>query len=423
VRRLLLACLLLAACSKKKEANYKNCLKLRLGMSREQLLALMGPPDSTAPYVEGKSLPHLKGRTAYEWDNVSRFPGPNHVSVEEATGRVLSVRCSEVVISAEVYAEPAVSTAAATAAQVAQLPAALPAESAPDPADAVVEALKTLRPKGAAAGDASRDLDAYFSALPGDAAESRRLKAAPDAAQKALERAVLKDQAGLLGTLWAQDTPEEFRRRSEQLSTGTRLAQERWVKEFETLSVAEKHADAEDAARRLLALGALLVQDWNPAARTAGRGLLAVGLDLVGKSRRFAGKDDKDPVLRAAKNILPHALALGPRAAEGAEIERLAANSQQSLASLPNLLTRPGGRRMYLDAILVAAAVKWSEREARDGRVWPEREALIRLAVEDKDERVSTLGQAAAAMLEGLRKDVAAKDPAATERWRLPERF
>jgi hypothetical protein len=78
---------------------------------------------------------------------------------------------------------------------------------------------------------------------------------------------------------------------------------------------------------------------------------------------------------------------------------------------------------MYLDAILVAAAVKWSEREARDGRVWPEREALIRLAVEDKDERVSTLGQAAAAMLEGLRKDVAAKDPAATERWRLPERF
>lgn len=422
MRRLLLAALLLAGCSKQKQANYKNCLKLRLGMSREQLLALMGPPDSTSPYVEGRSLPHLKGRTAYEWENASRFPGPNHVSVEEATGRVQSVRCSEVVISAEVYVEPELSTAAASVA-VAALPAALPAESAPDPADAVVEALKTLRPKGAAAGDATQDLDAYFSALPGDPAESRRLKALPDAALKALERAVLKDTAGLLGTVWAQDTPEEFRRRSEQLSAGTRLAQERWVKEFETLSVAEKHAEAEDAARRLLALGALLVQDWNPAARTAGRALLAVGLDLVGKSRRFAGKDDKDPVLRAAKNILPHALALGPRAAEGAEIERLAANSQQSLASLPNLLTRPGGRRMYLDAMLVAAAVKWSEREAREGRVWPEREALIRLAVEDKDARVSTLGQAAAALLEGLRKDVAAKDPAATERWRLPERF
>lgn len=422
MRRLLPLVLLLAACSGAKEQDYKNCLKLRLGMTKQQLLEVMGEPDSVSPYVEGKSLPHLKGRTAYEWDNISRLPGPNHASVDDATGRVLSVRCSEVVISAEVFVEPALSTAAA-AVPVAALPSALPAESAPDPADAVVEALRVLRPKGAGEGDASADLDAYFSALPEDPAQARALRKPPEAALQALDRAVLRERAALLGTLWAQDTPEEFRRRTTQLDTGARLAQERWVKAFETESVAERHAAAEDAARRLLALGALLVQDWNPAARTAGRNLLAVGLDLVGKSRRFQGKDDKDPTLRAAKNILPHALALGPRTAEGAEIERLAANSPQSLASLPNLLTRPGGRRIYLDAVLVAAAVKWSEREARDRRPWPERSIIIGLATQDPDPRVSTLGQAASALLEGLSRDVAAGAPATSEKWRLPERF
>lgn len=422
MRRLALLAALLAACSSAKEQDYKNCLKLRLGMTKQQLFEIMGEPDSTSPYVEGKSLPHLKGRTSYEWENISRLPGPNHVSVEDATGRVQSVRCSEVVISAEVFVEPALSTAAA-AAPVAALPAELPREAGPDPADAVVEALKALRPKGATGGDASADLDAYFSALPEDPAQARALRKLPDAALQALDRAVLRDRVALLGTLWAQDTPEEFRRRTTQLDTGARLAQERWVKTFETESVAERHEAAEDAARRLLALGALLVQDWNPAARTAGRNLLAVGLDLVGKSRRFQGKDDKDPALRAAKNILPHALALGPRTAEGAEIERLAASSPQSLASLPNLLTRPGGRRIYLDALLVAAAVKWSEREARDRRPWPERAIIIGLATKDPDPRVSTLGQAAAALLEGLSKDVAAGAPATADKWRLPERF
>ena len=38
--------------------------------------------------------------------------------------------------------------------------------------------------------------------------------------------------------------------------------------------------------------------DWNPGARTAGRNLIAVGLDLVAKSRRFAAKPDDDAVLR-----------------------------------------------------------------------------------------------------------------------------
>ena len=97
----LLACLALAAgCRKPSAGAYKRCLTLRLGMTREQLLATMGEPESASPYVEGKSLPHMKGLTAYEWPNGGSIPAPNYASVEEATGRVRSVRCSDVVITA-----------------------------------------------------------------------------------------------------------------------------------------------------------------------------------------------------------------------------------------------------------------------------------------------------------------------------------
>ena len=105
MRRAALAVLVLAAaaCSKKSADNYRHCLTLRLGMTQEELLKVMGPPDETIPYIEGKSLPHLKGRTAYEWINPATMPGPNHVSVEEANGKVASVRCSDVVVSASVF--------------------------------------------------------------------------------------------------------------------------------------------------------------------------------------------------------------------------------------------------------------------------------------------------------------------------------
>jgi hypothetical protein len=104
-----LALLLLAAaagCGKRGAANYRNCLKLRVGMGREEMLAVMGPPDETIPYVEGKSLPHLAGRTAYEWANAATMPGPDHVDVRDATGRVDSVRCANVVLNAEALKDP-----------------------------------------------------------------------------------------------------------------------------------------------------------------------------------------------------------------------------------------------------------------------------------------------------------------------------
>lgn len=117
-----------AACSKKTAANYPHCLKLRLGMTKEELMKIMGPPDEAIPYVEGKSLPHLKGRTAYEWANPGSMPGPNHVSVEDESGKVASVRCSDSVISASVFIEPpAPSTAAASAARPAPARASAPA--------------------------------------------------------------------------------------------------------------------------------------------------------------------------------------------------------------------------------------------------------------------------------------------------------
>ncbi|MBI4370842.1 MAG: hypothetical protein HY552_00945 [Elusimicrobia bacterium] len=110
VLTLALACM---ACSRRGASNYRHCLTLRVGMSREQLFQIMGPPAETFPYVEGKSLPHLAGRTAYEWPNPPAMPGPDHVSVSERTGKIESIRCSGAIIEAAVFVEPRLSTAAA----------------------------------------------------------------------------------------------------------------------------------------------------------------------------------------------------------------------------------------------------------------------------------------------------------------------
>ncbi|MFI5347118.1 MAG: tetratricopeptide repeat protein [Elusimicrobiota bacterium] len=133
ISRAALALLLLAAaCSKREAANYKHCLKLRVGMSKADMIKIMGEPEETAPYVEGKSLPYLKGRTAYEWTNPATMPGPDHVSFSDDTGKIESIRCSNAEITASVYVEPpapstatvAVSTPAAPAAAVSTAPAA-----------------------------------------------------------------------------------------------------------------------------------------------------------------------------------------------------------------------------------------------------------------------------------------------------------
>ena len=100
------ALVLAAACSRKAAADYRHCLKLRVGMTKDQAFAIMGPPAETIPYVEGKSLDYLKGRTAYEWPNPASMPAPDHVSVDDASGLVESIRCSDAEITAPVDAEP-----------------------------------------------------------------------------------------------------------------------------------------------------------------------------------------------------------------------------------------------------------------------------------------------------------------------------
>lgn len=108
-RLALLAVFALAAagCSRQAAQNYRRCLKLRIGMTREQVFAAMGQPEETFPYVEGKSLPHLKGRTAYEWSTPASMPAPNRVSFDDATGKAESIRCGDAVITAAVFVEPA----------------------------------------------------------------------------------------------------------------------------------------------------------------------------------------------------------------------------------------------------------------------------------------------------------------------------
>ena len=115
MKPLLFAGVLLAAgCSKQPALNYRHCLKLRIGMTREQVFAAMGQPEETFPYIEGKSLPHQMGKTAYEWSTPASMPAPNRVSVDEASGKAESIRCGDSSVTTAVFVEPpapAVSTA------------------------------------------------------------------------------------------------------------------------------------------------------------------------------------------------------------------------------------------------------------------------------------------------------------------------
>lgn len=135
-RALLVLLLLAAACSRKAAQNYRHCLKLRIGMTREQVVAAMGPPEETFPYVEGKSLPHLAGRTAYEWGNPASMPAPNRVSFDDASGTAESIRCGDSVITTAVFIEPPEPVLSTAAAPGAPAPSYAPAAPRRAPGEA-----------------------------------------------------------------------------------------------------------------------------------------------------------------------------------------------------------------------------------------------------------------------------------------------
>lgn len=139
LERLALALLLLAAaCSRKPAQNYRNCLKLRVGMTREQMIQVMGEPEETIPYVEGKSLPHLKGRTAYEWRTPGAMAAPNHISFDDASGAVETIRCGDTTVNTAVFVEPPAESTAAPAGHPAALPAPATASASLLPGSVVI---------------------------------------------------------------------------------------------------------------------------------------------------------------------------------------------------------------------------------------------------------------------------------------------
>ena len=75
-------------------------------MTQEQLFQTMGPAEETLPYIEGKSLPHLKGRTAYEWSTPATMSASNHVSLDDASGKIESIRCGDAAVTTSVTTEP-----------------------------------------------------------------------------------------------------------------------------------------------------------------------------------------------------------------------------------------------------------------------------------------------------------------------------
>ena len=136
----------LAACSKQEELNYRHCLKLRVGMSKADMVKIMGEPETTLPYVEGKSLEYLKGRTAYEWSNPASMPGGDHVSLEDAAEKIESIRCSNSEITASVFVEPP-APSSSTAASKPTAPAAAPVALSSVPAPGLPEAIAAYKKK------------------------------------------------------------------------------------------------------------------------------------------------------------------------------------------------------------------------------------------------------------------------------------
>jgi len=143
--------LLAAGCSRQAALNYRHCLKLRISMTREQIFLTMGEPEETFPYVEGVTLPHLKGKTAYEWNTPASMAAPNRVSVDDASGKAESIRCGDSVITAAVFIEPpepAVSTTTVYG--------EVEASTAPAPAPARAPApRRALRERGSSSSQSS----------------------------------------------------------------------------------------------------------------------------------------------------------------------------------------------------------------------------------------------------------------------------
>lgn len=80
-------------------------------MTQKELFEIMGPADEIIPFVEGKSLEHRRGFTAYEWANPASMPGPNHISVNDQSQKVTSIRCSNVSLMTPVVEDrPVLST-------------------------------------------------------------------------------------------------------------------------------------------------------------------------------------------------------------------------------------------------------------------------------------------------------------------------
>lgn len=143
---LLAGLLFTAACSRQPALNYRHCLKLRIGMTREEVFAAMGPPEETHPYIEGKSLPHLKDHTAYEWSTPASMPAGNRVSFNDTTTLAESIHCGDSVITTAVFIEPAAPAISTTVVYGVQISSSSPVAPA---------ARRSLRERGSSSSQSS----------------------------------------------------------------------------------------------------------------------------------------------------------------------------------------------------------------------------------------------------------------------------
>jgi hypothetical protein len=222
-----------------------------------------------------------------------------------------------------------------------------------------------------------------------------------------LESGVKKKDCRITGALW---TP---RSELEVLRGVTALVAFAWLgRVFNHRAAAYlkqgRPGPAEQEARKEIALGYHLMQDWNTVAQCLGVTRATRGALRLGMVFHAQGRGGPQEGLRLGKFILQLA-AYSPQPKELEKIMALAADPQK-LSSLKDYLDNPLLRRPYCEFVLMTAS-SWGPAESALGQPSQARQEFFAYASRHDDPRVAALAKGYAAILSEVQKPVAGVSP------------
>jgi hypothetical protein len=157
--------------------------------------------------------------------------------------------------------------------------------------------------------------------------------------------------------------------------------------------------EAEDQAKKTLALGMLLMKDWSTVSRAMGAALILDGYGVIRRAQEAA--IDKEAGLDCVVRKMEVAKVTGMlgkelknfmmQPEETAAIGRLAV-SPKDLPGLQKYLDSPTLRQVYAAHVLLGAAEAWSPSEILAGAPDPARQGFLEAAARHKDARLAALG-------------------------------